>query len=112
MNWSLFFDLALLLLAVFLAVFIGLVLFQLFNLLRLINREIKPTLSRVQTLIEEVNTELERTGEIVKQAQAVSRKVDTTTKIAQEIISSPLIRLAALGAGLRKALSTLTKRNP
>ncbi len=53
-------------------------------------------------LNERVNQILDRTGEVVED---VSQKVETTTSIAEETISQPLISAASLMAGISRGLS-------
>jgi uncharacterized protein YoxC len=53
-------------------------------------------------LNDRVNQILDRTGEVVED---VSQKVETTTSIAEETISQPLISAASLMAGISRGLS-------
>ncbi|HEY4687175.1 MAG TPA: DUF948 domain-containing protein [Candidatus Subteraquimicrobiales bacterium] len=110
MSWSLFLNIVLAAAVIVLTIFISLVLFQLYKLIKELRQQIIPILSSLQTMAEEVNTELDRVDEIMKSAQEVSKKVDTTTQVAQELIASPLIRIAAMSAGIRKAISTFSKK--
>lgn len=114
MNWPLILNAALVLAVVALAVFFIMVLIQLTKTLssinefvKEINRDIPPLLTKLQTTIDEVNDELGRVDEIVQTVQEVSEKVSVTTSVAQEIISSPLIKVASISAGARKAIDTL-----
>ena len=66
-------------------------------------------MAKLQITVDEVNSELARVDKIVESAENLSQTVDSTTKVAQEIISSPLIKLAALSAGIKKAFGTLSK---
>lgn len=117
MNWPLVLNTALVVAAVALAVFFILVLIQLTKTLnsinefvKEINRDVPPLLTKLQTTIDEVNDELGRVDEIVQTVQEVSEKVSVTTKIAQEIVSSPLIKVASISAGAKKAIDTLMGR--
>ena len=64
-------------------------------------------LGRVEQLTEEVQR---RTEQVLDQTAAVvesvSKKVDTTTAIAEETISQPLIGAASLVAGISRGLQT------
>ena len=110
MDWALFLNIVLAAVAITLTIFVSMALFQLYRLIRDFRQHIKPILSALQTTMEDVNAELERVDEIMKSAEQVSKKVDTTTQVAQELIASPLIRIAAMSAGIRKAVSTFSKK--
>jgi len=93
------------------------VLVQLFRVLGGINRfldearrEIVPALNKLQTTIQEINTELARVDDIVESVQEVTDKISSTTRIAQEAISSPLIKIASYSFGARKALKSFLKK--
>lgn len=116
MNWSIVLNIVIAIAIAVLTVFICIVAFQLSrtlgslnHLIKDIDEEVTPMIAKLQVTVDEVNSELERVDEIVESAQNLSRKVDTTTKVAQEIIASPLIKLAALSAGIKKAVGSLTK---
>ncbi len=117
MNWYLVFYAVLTVLAVVLVFFIGSVLLNLAKTLNSLNAliidvrsEVTPLLSELRTTLCQVNNELTTVDDIVKSVQEVSEKVNAVTAVAQEIISSPLIKLASFSAGAKKAVSTLLKR--
>jgi len=96
--------------AVAVAVFIVLVLWQLFGILGRVKQEITPILRKLEKTIDEVNQDLARVDDIIKTGEEVVDKVSATTKIAQEAISSPLIKLVSMGAGVKKAYESLRGR--
>ncbi len=113
MDWTNVLEIAI----VLLIVFVSGVLLQLFRVLGSINKLIKemrqeiiPSLNSLRTTIDAVNNELSRFDEIVGSVQEVTDKVSSTTRVAQEIISSPLIKIASFSFGAKKALSSLFKR--
>jgi hypothetical protein len=65
------------------------------------------TLQKLETLSaqasERVNQVLDHTGQVVED---VSRKVETTTSIAEETIAQPLIGAASIMAGLSRGWDT------
>jgi len=65
------------------------------------------TLGRVERITGEVQT---RTEAVLQQTatlvEKVSRKIDTTTAIAEETISQPLIGAASVMAGISRGLQT------
>ncbi|RJQ33132.1 MAG: hypothetical protein C4562_01575 [Actinobacteria bacterium] len=91
---------------VVLAGLLGLVLWQLYILLKNVTNDLTPIMKQLNTTVEEINTELARLDEITKAAEDVVEKVSTTTRIAQEAVSSPLIKLVSVSAGLKKAINS------
>lgn len=110
MNWSLVLNGVLVVAVVVLVGFIVPVLIELWQISRIVKKELSPLISKLNTTIDEVNTELSRVDGIVQSAERVSKTVDSTTKAAQEVISSPLIKLVSISAGIKKALSTFGKK--
>ncbi len=92
------------------AIAIAAVMWQLFGILGRVKQQITPILTNVEKTLEEVNQELERVNEIIKTGESVVDKVNMTTKIAQQAVSSPLIKLVSVGAGIKKAYDSLTRR--
>ncbi len=116
MSLNLAMDIILVILAAILTLFFVYVLIQLSKtlgsineLIKDVNKQVPSLLEKLQITIDEVNSELGQVGEIVKSVEEISDKVNTTTNVVQEIISSPLIKLASFSAGAKKAISTLIK---
>jgi uncharacterized protein YoxC len=74
-------------------------------------RRADETLARVELLTgdlqQRTETILERTAALVER---VSQKVDTTTAIAEETISQPLIGAASVMAGISRGLETFREQ--
>lgn len=109
-NLSTFVTIVLTLSAVVLVFFICLVLYRFYTVLNKIDAEVTPVMKRIETTLDEVNLELARVDEIIKAGESVAEKVNTTTKLAQEAIASPLIRIIGLSAGVKRAIDTISKR--
>jgi len=93
------------------------VLIQLTRLISNVNRmladldkELIPTLVKLQGTLDEVGGELDRIKNVVETVEDVGDKVAKTARLAQEVISSPLIKAAGLGAGARRVFDTLRGR--
>lgn len=117
MNWYLVIYAILTILAIVLVFFISSVLLQLSRTLNSLNEliidvkaEVTPLLTELQTTLDQVNDELSTVDDIVRSMQEVSDKVNATTTVAQEVISSPLIKIASFSAGAKKAISSLAKK--
>lgn len=113
MDWGIVLNIALVVLVIFAIAILAQVfrvLGNLNNLAKGVSEEIPPLLAKLQTTVDDINTELERVDEIVASVAEVSEKVQATTRLAQEVVSSPLIKLASFSAGTKKALSSLLGR--
>ena len=75
-----------------------------------LDKELIPTLVKLQTTMDEVSEELDRVRGVAGMIEDVGDKVAKTARLAQEVISSPLIKAAGLGAGARKVYDTLRGR--
>lgn len=75
-----------------------------------LDRELVPTLLKLQVTLDEVSGELDRIRGVVATVEDVGDKVSKTARLAQEVISSPLIKAAGFGAGARKVFDTLRGR--
>lgn len=96
--------------AVILVFFISLVLYRFYTILTKVNNEVTPIMKRLETTLDEINLELARVDEIIKAGESVAEKVNSTTKLAQEVIQSPLIKLVSFSAGMKKAFDTFTRK--
>lgn len=74
-------------------------------------KEILPTLHKMQRTVEEVNEELAKVNETTASVQSAVSKVDNIARLAQEVVSSPLIKAASWSAGLQGAVRSFLKRS-
>lgn len=96
--------------AVVLVFFLSMVLYRVASILSRVDAEVTPIIKRLETTIDEVNLELARLDEIVKAGESVAEKVNATTRLAQEAIASPLIRMISLSAGVKKAFDRMAPK--
>lgn len=73
-------------------------------------REILPTLNKLQTTVEEVNQELGKVNDTTASVQDAAKKIDHIVRLVQEIVSSPLIRVASISAGVQGAVRAFLRR--
>lgn len=73
-------------------------------------REILPTLNKLQTTVEEVNQELAKVNDTTSSVQDAAKKIDNIVRLVQEIVSSPLVRVASISAGVQVAARSLLRR--
>lgn len=81
---------------------------------RLIDTSVKPAVSEAQCAIRDVNTIIDKvegtTEQILNIGEETARKVSgtvvATTDVVQDTITSPLISISSLMAGISKAIQT------
>lgn len=83
------------------------VLQQLTGMLHDVNGEFVPILSRLQTTVDEVNSELNKIDEITGSVVSVTDTIGHTTSAIQRAIGSPVKKVAGLSAGVAETLSSL-----
>jgi hypothetical protein len=79
---------------------------ELSGMLHDVNGEVVPILSRLQTTVDEVNSELGKIDEITGSVVAVTETIEHTTTAVHSAISSPVKRVAGLAAGFEEAVTT------
>jgi len=96
---------------IFVLIFIP-VAFQLFATMKSINsvirkfsHELTPTLNKLQIALDDLIKDLEHVDEILTTTTEVTHKVDRSLGIAQNLISSPILKFTSIAfAGLRTYL--------
>jgi uncharacterized protein YoxC len=106
-------DTALIVLAVFwglLVVVLCVVLIGTYNVLTstkmtidTMREETVPLLREVKSSIEKTNGHLDRVGTVLDSAGAIVGKVEKVSGLVEEAVSSPLVKVIGLGAGLKGA---------
>jgi uncharacterized protein YoxC len=75
-----------------------------------ITQETVPLLSEVTTTVTSVNKELNRVDSIVESVGNIVKSAEHVSKIIEQAVSSPLIKVAAYGAGLTRAAKRFGKK--
>jgi len=75
-----------------------------------VDNQLMPLLTDLHEAVNKVNTELNRIDEIVLTVRDIGEKVNATTRVVHEIISSPLIKVASVSAGAKEAVRKLVSR--
>jgi uncharacterized protein YoxC len=99
------------------AVFTAWVLYRLADMLGVINLfldevrvETIPLMTRFQTTMDHVNTELDRVDGILTAVEGMSQKANSATKVVQEAVTSPIVKLIGISAGAGKAYGRWRKK--
>jgi uncharacterized protein YoxC len=100
-----------------LVIFLGLMLIQVFRVLEStksmiddVRKETVPLLSEVKTTVTGVNRELDRVDGMLESAGKIVQNAERLSGVIQQAVSSPLIKLAAFGAGASRAARRFRKR--
>lgn len=95
---------------------LGVVFLQLFRVLEAtrmiiddIRKETVPLLSEVKTTVSGVNRELDRVDGMLESAGKIVKNAERLSGAVEHAVSSPLIKLAAFGAGASKVFRRLRK---
>jgi uncharacterized protein YoxC len=112
-------DIALIVLAagwVLLVCFLGFVLLNTFRVLEstkmtidAMREEAIPLLREVKTSVEKTNREIDRVDTMLDNANSIVGRVEKLSGLVEEAVSSPLVKVIGLGAGLRKGFSKASR---
>jgi uncharacterized protein YoxC len=96
--------------------FVSLALVQLYGVIRTtamliddIRKETVPLLHEVTGTVKSVNKELERVDGMVESAGHIVKSAERISSVVEQTVSSPLIKIAAFGAGASRAMRRLRK---
>lgn len=76
------------------------------DFLKRLDEEIIPLLSKMQVTMDEVNTQLGKTDDMLDSIVDVTDKVESTTRALSSAINTPVKKIAGLSAGMSEALSS------
>jgi uncharacterized protein YoxC len=74
-----------------------------------IREETVPLLSEVKTTVSGVNRELDRADGLLESAGNIAKSAERVANVVEQTVSSPLIKVIALGAGASRAVRRLRK---
>lgn len=101
-----------------LVVFLGLMLVNVFRLLEStklmvddLRKETVPLLHEVTGTVSGLNRELDRVDGMVESAGNIVKSVERVSTVVEATVSSPLIKVAAVGAGASRALRRFRKKD-
>jgi len=67
-------------------------------------KEALPLMGKLQTTMDHVNGALGYADSILKATEKVAARANSLTKVAQQLVTSPLVRLLSMGVGIQRAL--------
>jgi uncharacterized protein YoxC len=99
-----------------LVLFLALVMVNVFRVLESvkvlldgIREETVPLLGEVRVTVTSVNRELDRADTLLESAGNVARSAERLSSVVEQTVSSPLIKIAAFGAGVSRAFRRVRK---
>ncbi len=69
--------------------------------------ETLPLVRDARTVVDHAATEMERVGDVLGSAEAVSATVDSASRLAYRAFANPVVKTVAFGSGLSGALRRL-----
>jgi hypothetical protein len=80
---------------------------ELAELVAELRTETLPLVRDARTVVDQAATEMERVGDVLGSAEAVSATVDSASRLAYRAFSNPVVKTVAFGSGLSGALKRL-----
>lgn len=71
-----------------------------------LDKEVIPLLTKLQVTLDEVNSQLEKTDDMMGSLVEVTDKVESTTKALQLAVTTPVKKVAGFSAGVSEAVSS------
>jgi hypothetical protein len=92
---------------IFAAVALGRRTRELAQVVAQLRAETLPLVRDARTVVDHAATEMERVGDVLGSAEAVSATVDSASRLAYRAFANPVVKTVAFGSGLRGALRRL-----
>lgn len=77
------------------------------ELLAELRSETLPLVRDARSVVDHAATEMERVGDVLGNAEAVSATVDSASRLAYRAFSNPVVKTVAFGSGLNGAVKRL-----
>jgi len=74
--------------------------------------ETVPLVRQARVVVDQAASEMERVGDVLGSAEAVSATVDSASRLAYRAFSNPVVKVMAFGTGFGGALRRLLGRPP
>lgn len=74
--------------------------------------ETLPLVHQARVVVDQAASEMERVGDVLGSAEAVSATVDSASRLAYRAFANPVVKVMAFGSGLGSALRRLLGRPP
>ncbi|MEJ5185491.1 MAG: DUF948 domain-containing protein [Candidatus Geothermincolales bacterium] len=64
-----------------------------------LRRELIPLVRKLQVTMDRVNGEMEHVDRVLDSVESLARQANSLTKVAQRVVTSPVVKLLTLGLG-------------
>jgi hypothetical protein len=85
---------------------------QLGRLVEELRSDTLPLVHQARVVVDQAATEMERVGDVLGSAEAVTATVDSASRLAYRAFSNPIVGVMAFGSGLSGALRRFFGRPP
>ena len=85
---------------------------ELRRLVQELQEEAVPLVRDARVVVDQAATEMERVGDVLGSAEAVSATVDSASRLAYRAFANPVVKVLAFGSGVGGALRRLFGRTP
>ena len=75
-----------------------------------LQRETLPLVREARLVVDQASTEMERVGDVLGSAEAVSATVDSASRLAYRAFANPMVKVVAYGSGAGGAVRRLFTR--
>ncbi len=69
-----------------------------------IRKEAVPLMGKFETTMDHINDEMGYADGILRSGQKLAERVNSMTRALEQVVTSPLVRILSLGAGVQRAL--------
>jgi predicted PurR-regulated permease PerM len=80
------------------------------NILDDMRKEAVPLMGKLETTMDHINSEMGYVDGILKSAEKLADRANSMTKAAQQVVTSPLVKILTLGVGAQRALGLTPSR--
>lgn len=70
-----------------------------------VRKQTIPLMTRFQTTMDHLNHELELVDGIMESGERMASRLNSMTKVVQKVVSSPLVKIIGVGAGVQRAIA-------
>jgi uncharacterized protein YoxC len=69
-----------------------------------VRKEAVPLMGKFQTTMDHINDEMGYVDGILRSGEKLAERINSMTKALQQVVTSPLVRIISLGAGVQRVL--------
>ena len=74
------------------------------HILNDVRKEMVPLMGKLQATMDHINNEMGYVDGVLGSVEKLASRANSMTKVAQQLVTSPLVKVLSLGAGVQRAL--------